>query len=147
MDDKELKDPKDENTSIFTDEDFDIGIYDKHIRQARNAIFVTAGVIFLSLIVTLIASSKEENEYLWIDLLLYGVFIIGFIALGLWTKNRPYYAIICALILYLIFIGLNAIGDIKTLFSGIIFKIIIIVYLVKGINDAKTAEEMRQLRK
>jgi hypothetical protein len=147
MDDKELKDPKDENTSIFTDEDFDIGIYDKHIRQARNAIFVTAGVIFLSLIVMLIASSKEENEYLWIDLLLYGVFIIGFIALGLWTKNRPYYAIICALILYLIFIGLNAIGDIKTLFSGIIFKIIIIVYLVKGINDAKTAEEMRQLRK
>jgi peptidoglycan/LPS O-acetylase OafA/YrhL len=147
MEDKDLQNLSKEPDSIFTEEDFDIGIYDKHIRQARNAIFVTAGVILLSLIVTLIASSKEENEYLWIDLLLYGAFIIGFIALGFWTKNRPYYAIICALILYLIFIGLNAIGDIKTLFSGIIFKILIIVYLVKGINDAKAAEEMRQLRK
>jgi peptidoglycan/LPS O-acetylase OafA/YrhL len=147
MEDKDLQNLSKERDSIFTEDDFDIGIYDKHIRQARNAIFVTAGVILLSLIVTLIASSKEENEYLWIDLLLYGAFIIGFIALGFWTKNRPYYAIICALILYLIFIVLNAIVDIKTLFSGIIFKIMIIVYLVKGINDAKAAEEMRQLRK
>ena len=42
-----------EDASIFSEDDFSVGIYDKHIRQARNAIFVTAGLIFLNVIIQL----------------------------------------------------------------------------------------------
>jgi hypothetical protein len=40
---------------------------------------------------------------------------------------------------------MNAAVDIKTLFSGIILKIIIIVILVKGLSDAKEAQERREI--
>jgi hypothetical protein len=73
--------------------------------------------------------------------------IVGFIALGFWTKKKPYYAIIGALILYGLSIGINACLDISTLFKGIILKIIIISLLIKGLSDAKAAQEMQQLNK
>jgi peptidoglycan/LPS O-acetylase OafA/YrhL len=135
-----------EETSIFSEEDFSVDIYDKHIRQARNAIFVAAGIILLSAII-LMFNLPEGYEYLWFDLLFYGAFIGGFIALGFWTKKKPYSAITFALILYGIFIGINAYIDIKTLFSGIILKIIIISLLVKGLSDGKQAQEMQQIKK
>jgi hypothetical protein len=144
MENQELHNTNEEPTSIFSEEDFSVDIYDKHIRQARNAIFITAGLILLSVII-LVFTIPEGYDYIWIDLLFYGIFIGGFIALGFWTKKKPYFAIISALILYGVFIGINAVLDIKTLFSGIILKIIIISLLVKGLSDAKGAQEMKQL--
>jgi hypothetical protein len=128
--------------TIFTEEDFISQGYDKHIRQARNAIYAAAIFLMLNVIV-LVATLSDSYEYLWIDLLLWGVFIAGFILLGLWTKKKPYYAIISALILYGIFIAINAVLDISTLWKGILFKIGIIVYLIKGVSDAKEAQEMK----
>ncbi len=130
--------------SIFTEEDFSLQNYDKHIRQARNAIFAAAIILAFNISV-LIFTIPENYAYLWLDILIYGGFVAGFIILGLWTKRKPYYAIVGALILYGSFIVLNAALDVKTLFSGIILKIIIIVILVKGINDAKEAQERKEI--
>jgi len=66
------------------------------------------------------------------------------VVLGFWTKKKPYYAIICALILYGIFIILNAVVDITSIYKGIIFKIAVIVFLIKGLKDAKAAQEMKE---
>lgn len=128
--------------TIFTEEDFISQGYDKHIRQARNAIYAAAIFLIINVIL-LVVTLPGSYEYLWIDLLLWGVFIAGFIMLGLWTKKKPYYAIVAALILYGIFIAINAVLDISTLWKGMIFKIGIIVYLVKGMSDAKEAQEMK----
>ncbi len=128
--------------TIFTEDDFISQGYDKHIRQARNAIYAVA--IFLMLnVIFLVATLPGSYEYLWLDLLLWGSFIAGFIILGLWTKKKPYYAIVGALLLYGIFIALNAVLDVSTLWKGVIFKIAIIVYLIKGMSDAKEAQEMK----
>ena len=129
--------------SIFSGEDFSLQTYDKRIRQARNAIFIAAGVLGFNLII-LIFTVPEGYDYLWIDLSIWGVFILGFIALGFWTKKKPYYAIIGALILYGLFIALNAFLDVKTLFKGIILKVIIISLLIKGLKDARDAQEMKE---
>jgi hypothetical protein len=117
--------------------------YDKHIRQARNAIFVAAGILLLNVII-LSFTVPPGYEYLWIDLLIWGTFIAGFIVLGLWTKKKPYSAIIGALILYGVFILLNALIDVSTIYKGIIFKVVIIVFLVKGLRDAKEAQQMKE---
>jgi len=130
--------------SIFSEADFINQGYDKHIKQARNAIFAVAIIITISVLI-LAFSNSAYNEYLWLDLVVYGIFVSGFVLLGLWTKKKPYYAIVGALILYAIFIAMNAILDISTLYKGIIIKIIIIVLLVKGINDAKEAQERQGL--
>ena len=134
--------PENNTETIFTEEEFSMRGYDKHIRQARNAIFVTAGVLVLNLII-LAATAPDYYEYLWLDIAIWGAFVAGFIVLGFWTKKKPYSAIIGALILYAMFIILNAAVDITTLYKGIIFKVIIIVFLFKGINDAKEAQQMK----
>ena len=135
--------PEKNTETIFTEEEFSTQAYDKHIRQARNAIFVAAGVLAIGLIL-LGATLPDNYEYFWIDCLIWGVFIVVFIVLGLWTKKKPYTAIVCALILYALFIILNAIADVTTIYKGIILKIVIIVSLIKGLNDAKEAQQIRE---
>jgi len=129
--------------TIFSPEEFSLRGYDKHIRQARNAIFAVAILLLLSLLI-LCFTITEGYEYLWIDIVMWSLFIAGFVILGFWTKKKPYYAIIGAICLYIIFIGLNAAFDITTLYKGIIFKIIVFVLLIKGINDAKEAQELQK---
>lgn len=145
MENKEITDPVPENNTetIFSGDEFKLQGYDKHIRQARNAIFVTAGILVLNLFI-LAATVPDSYDYLWIDFTIWGLFIAGFIALGIWTKKKPYYAIIGSLILYAVFIILNAVFDITTVYKGIIFKIIIIVLLIKGLNDAREAQQLKQ---
>ncbi len=130
--------------SIFSEEDFSNQGYDKHIKQARNAIFAVAILITIS-VLFLAFNNSDYNEYIWLDVLIYGVFVAGFVFLGLWTKKKPYYAIVGALILYALFIALNAALDITTLYKGIILKIIVVVLLVKGINDAKETQERKEM--
>ncbi len=125
--------------TIFTEEEFSLQRYDKHIRQARNCIFVVAGIVLLNLII-LCFNFPSGYDYLWVDLSVYGLFIAGFVALGFWTKKKPYHAIIGALILYGLFIALNAYIDISSIWKGLIFKVFIIVYLFKGLSDAKEAQ-------
>jgi prepilin signal peptidase PulO-like enzyme (type II secretory pathway) len=129
--------------TIFSSDEFSLQGYDKHIRQARNAIFAVAVLLTINLLM-LVGSAPQGYEYLWMDIALWSVFIAGFIFLGFWTKKKPYYAIVGALCLYALFMMLNAALDISTLFKGILFKIIIVVLLVKGINDAKEAQELQK---
>ena len=129
--------------TIFSADEFSMEGYDKHIRQARNTLFIAAGILFFNALL-LFSKYPFSLEYMWLDYLLWTVYIGGFIALGFWTKKKPYYAIICGLILFGLFIVINAIIDISTIFGGIIFKIAVIVFLIKGLNDAKSAQEMKE---
>jgi ABC-type transport system involved in multi-copper enzyme maturation permease subunit len=131
------------NVSIFTEEEFSTVGYDKHIRQARNAIFWVAGLLTVN-VAMLFMRDGESYEYMWLDFLIYGGFIGAFIFLGFFTKKKPYTAIIMALILYTLFILLNAVIEPMTLLKGILFKIITYVFLIKAINDAKEAQEMQK---
>lgn len=128
--------------SIFTPQEFSMQGYDKHIRQARNAIFAVAGILVINVLV-LFFNIPESYEYLWLDFAIWGSFIAGFTFLALYTKKKPYYAIVGALCLYAAFIILNAVIDASTLYKGILFKIIIVVLLVKGVNDAREAQALQ----
>ncbi len=128
--------------SIFTEQEFSMQGYDKHIREARNGIYVVAGLLTINLIVYAF-NIPEGYEYFWIDFAIWSAFIAGFIFLAVYTKKKPYTAIVGALCLYAAFIILNAVIDVSTLYKGILFKIITVVLLVKGLNNAKEAQEMQ----
>ena len=128
--------------SIFTPQEFSMQGYDKHIRQARNAIFAVAGILVINVLV-LFFNIPDTYEYLWLDFAIWGSFIAAFTFLAFYTKKKPYYAIVGALCLYAAFIILNAVIDTSTLYKGILFKIIIVVLLVKGVNDAREAQAMQ----
>lgn len=138
------QDPLSANPSetIFSKEEFSMEGYDKHIRQARNTLFIAAGILLLNALI-LFSKYPFDIEVMWLDYMLWTVYIGGFIALGFWTKKKPYYAIVGGLILFGIFILVNAIIEPATIFGGLIFKIAVIVFLIKGVNDAKNAQEMK----
>ena len=89
--------------TIFNDQEFSMEGYDKHIRQARNTLFIAAAILLLNAII-LFSKYPFDIEIMWLDYLIWTVYIGGFIALGSWTKKKPYYAIIGGLILLGIFI-------------------------------------------
>ena len=129
--------------TIFEEQEFTMQGYDKHIRQARNALFIAAALLLLNAVI-LFSKYPFDIEIMWLDYLIWTVYIGGFIALALWTKKKPYYAIIGGLILLGIFIIINAIIDPKSIFGGIIFKIAVVVFLIKGLGDAKEAQEIKE---
>lgn len=129
--------------TIFNEQEFSMEGYDKHIRQARNALFIAAGILLLNALL-LFSKYPVDIEIMWLDYLMWVVYIGGFIALALWTKKKPYYAIIGGLILMGIFILVNAVIDPSTIIGGIIFKIAVIAFLIKGLGDAKEAQQMKE---
>lgn len=135
--------PEENKETIFEGEEFSTEGYDKHIKQARVAIFITAGLVLLSLIISIAIAPSIDYDTLWIVCGVYGIFVGGFIVLGFWVKKKPYTAIICALCLYGLYIALNAYFDISTLYSGWMVKVAIIVVLIKGLNDAREAQRMK----
>lgn len=135
--------PEVNTQTIFSENEFSMDGYDKHIRQARNACFAAAVILLLNVLL-LAFTIPDGYEYLWLDFLIWGAFIAGFVLLGLWTKKKPYYAIVSALVLYIAFIALNAILDVTSLYKGIIVKVIIMVLLIKGLKDAKAAQQMKE---
>jgi hypothetical protein len=137
------KKPENNTETIFDDQQFTMEGYDKHIRQARNTLFICAALLLLNAI-NLFSKYPFDIEIMWLDYLIWAVYIGGFVTLGFWTKKKPYYAIIGGLMLLGIFIIINAIIEPTSIFGGFIFKIAVIVFLFKGLGDAKEAQEIKE---
>lgn len=132
--------PQQEET-IFDERDFLLEGYDKHVRQARNALFIIAGLLVLTGLLSSLNASEEMLIYVWVEIL---IMVAAFVALGFWSKKKPYTAILIGLILFIAYMGLYIIIDYTNIFSGILVKIFIIVYLVKGLNNAREAQTIKE---
>lgn len=67
-----------------------------------------------------------------------------FIGLGIWSYKKASLALIIGLAFYVLIILLLAIIDPFTILQGIIWKVIIIVWLVYGISSARSEEAKRK---
>lgn len=136
---------KDEITEYYEEvKQLEISGYETGIRKARNALFITAGLVFLSETISASSADFALSPIIW------GIIFIEcgiFVALAFWTKSRPYAAVIIGLIFFLLLWGLAfALNGftIRAVFSGIIFKVFVIVALVRTIGPAKAWEEMKK---
>lgn len=116
--------------------------YESGIRKARNALFVTAGLLLLGEIL-----SASTNHIPWTPLLI-GIVVVEvgvFVALGLWTKTKPFSAIVTGLILFVLYwIATIIIVGVEASYSGIIVKLIIIVTLAQAVKPARAWEETKK---
>jgi hypothetical protein len=126
--------------SIFNEEEFSMKGYDKHIRNARILLFVLAGFTLLLLINAAPFDSPARIISGGIIVLFAGIFA----GLALWTKKKPYTAILCALIFYIALIGIAAIMDPTTIWQGWIWKIVIIILLILGLRNGKESQDMME---
>jgi len=120
----------------------------RSVKKARNALFWAGGLLFLGEVITMYRSIGEFNGIMFaIALAEAGIFI----GLAFWTKQKPFTAVLLGLIAYIGIILLSvvvygfaegAVGIFKALFSGIIFKVIILINLILPLRDAKELQEM-----
>src|SRR6185437_5274936 len=128
--------------SIFTEEEFSLEGYDKNIRQARNILFFLAALQMLLAIYLLYTSQGNAG---WVSFAITTIVAVIFFLLGFWTKVKPHTAIISGLVTYiLLWIGYS-IFDPLYINKGILVKIFIIIYLIKGLKDAKEAQAIKTM--
>jgi hypothetical protein len=123
--------------------------YELTVKKARNALFWAAGLVSLGEIIGY-ARSGTEPDLLGITIIV--AIVAAFIILALWTKKRPYTAIIMGIIVFCLYILLNTIafayiegatGILKGIFGGIIVKILILVALIRPLKDAKELQSAK----
>jgi hypothetical protein len=123
---------------------------ERSIRKARNALFWAGGLIFFWEMFAMFRADEGFDPFS----VGFAVLIGGsFIALGFWTRKKPYSAIMVGLVVFIAYLALvvvvngmveGGVGILKALISGLIVKVIILVNLILPIKDAK---ELQQARK
>jgi UDP-N-acetylmuramyl pentapeptide phosphotransferase/UDP-N-acetylglucosamine-1-phosphate transferase len=126
--------------SIFTESDYSLEGYDKHIRRARNMLFFVAVVQLIGLFT--ITDQEETARYITMGFII--LIALIFAGLALWTKKKPYAALLTALILYGSLLILDGVFEPSNLYKGLVLKIGIIVSLISGLRNAKEAEDLKK---
>ena len=102
----------------------------RQIKSARNTLFVIAGLAFLTgLFFYGIADDMAT-------LIAGGILAIVYLVLGYWSQQKPLIALVLGLLVYVTNMVINAIIEPETIYKGIIIKVVIIAFLIKGINSA-----------
>lgn len=70
------------------------------------------------------------------------IIAIFYLGLAVWSDKQPFGAILTALILYGTLILINAAIDPSTLIRGVLWKVIIIGILIKGLNSGNEAKKV-----
>lgn len=122
--------------------EFDLQDFHKNIKSATNSLYWVAGIFALGALLTTFNLPNQED--IVPHLIIYIILISAFLALAVWGKQKPLPALISGLSLFIIIQIVNTIFDPVTLFSGIILKIVIIAYLVKGIKAALEADKIKK---
>ncbi len=112
------------------------------VRSASNTMFILSGIFALFALFYYGTVSEEEKTGVLIANLVLAVLYVG---LGFWSRVQPVAGIISALALYAIVQVVIAIEDPTSIFKGILWKVLIIMYLVKGLRSAYEAKRLQQL--
>lgn len=114
---------------------------DKKVKSARTTLYIVGAATGLLGLVSLFG--KQDTPLFITNLILASIYIM----LGLWSTKKPLAALLSALLLYITILVFNALVEPSSIFSGIIWKVLILVYLGKGLYSAKAAQKMLEEEK
>jgi len=117
--------------------------HENGIKKARNALWIAA---VLTLVGELISIGSIGFEYVTpLVILVLAVEVGLFVALALWTKTKPYTAIIVGIILMIAYWGLAiwSVGS-EAAYKGVIMRVVIIAVLISALKPAKAWEEAKK---
>jgi hypothetical protein len=123
--------------------------YELVVKKARNALFWAAGLMLFWEIIGMLRNDGFEPITFSIALALSGIFV----GLALWTKKKPFTAIILGLVVFVahwvlaivsygVVFGAAGVG--KAIIGGIVVRIIILINLIRPLKDAKELQEMME---
>jgi ribosomal protein L37E len=136
------KKQQDDYIANRTVKEIDLAGLNKKIETASNSLYWIAGIFAVSTVFSFFRTADGADLSLF---LITSILLIGaFLAFAIWSKTKPAAALISGLSLYLIVQILNAVDNPLSIVSGIIFKIFIIAYLIKGILAVLEVEKIKK---
>ena len=139
----ESKETTQEET-IFNASDFSLKRYDKHIRNARTTLYVVSALSLVAGIYFTLSGSRDNILDIWIEVVVMGG---TFLVLGMWSNVKPFTALTVGLIVYILYHLAAMVIYPAGIFKGVLIKIIVVVYLIRGMNNAREAEEWKKTLK
>ena len=110
------------------------------VDNARITLWVIAGLNFVFGLLSYLFNSELEDALF--VLIINALVSLMFVFIGTWATQKPFSALVTGLLIY---IGLFLFTVINGQhMSGIIGRLILIGYLIKGISSAREAEEVRK---
>ena len=128
------------STDLLQEEDISMEGYDKPVKKARNVLFAIAAI---QLVVGIFVGYQQDGLARIITIGLMVLVALIFFLLALWTKRKPFDAIITALIIYSVLLIGDAIFDPSTVIQGILFKIVVYVLLVSALRNAREVQRWK----
>lgn len=113
----------------------------RKIVAASNSLYWIVGIITVS---SIISYFTIEPAYQFSFLITAVILVGSFLSFAVWSKTKPTTALISGLALYVIVQLLNFIGQPSSLFSGIVFKAMIVGYLIKGVIAVLEVEKIKK---
>lgn len=111
-------------------------------KNAQTTLFVVAGLFFAFGIIFYLINSEDELAFA--TLITNVILAAIFLALGFWSKTKPVASIISGLVLYILVQLISIVDNPENIIKGIIVKVIIIVYLAKGLHSALEVEKIKK---
>lgn len=109
----------------------------KVIKNARTLLYVVAGITFLHSIIMYFGNATTD---IFIS---NGILCLTYLVLGFWSQKKPLIALILGLMVYGTVIVINALVEPESMYKGIILKVIVVIFLIRGIHSAI---ELRRIR-
>lgn len=128
------------NTDLLEDDDLSMEGYDKPVKKARNILFVLAAI---QLVFGIFIALQQYGVARIISMAIYIGIAIVFFLLALWTKSKPYTAIITALSIYGVLVLADFIIDPASILRGIIIKIVVFALLISALSNAKEVQQWK----
>jgi hypothetical protein len=110
------------------------------LNRGRSALFVIVGLYVLAGIYEAFLAPWHQMIFGIIDWIVAAIFL----GLAIWSYRQPFPAMVTGLCLYVLIILLLAAIDPATLFQGIIWKILVTMYLVYGIQNARKEQNAKK---
>jgi hypothetical protein len=119
--------------------------YELGVKRGRNALFWIAGLMVVADM--LIAYGKDELNLALVGLVA-GIASI-FTGLGFLTRKKPYIALLSGMVLYIGLWATDLVFSLRagsfngtTAFSGLIVRIVFVIFLARALPDARKLERM-----
>jgi hypothetical protein len=120
----------------------DLESFNLLLKKAANTLYYLAALFVFYAIVTYFL--KKNDPYVLAMVIPNLVLAVVFLALGGYTRKKPLACIVSGLSLYIIVLILFFIDNPASLAYGVIVKIAIIGYMIKGIRSAIEIEKIKK---
>ena len=120
----------------------DIKPYEKSLKNARIWLYVIAAIqVVFGIVQYAITDDKEIG--LVVAIVEAGIGVLFFL-FALWSYKKPATAFMTALVTFVVIHVASAIIEPSQIYKGIILKVLVIVALVKGFNNAREVEKLKE---